>query len=178
MQLQSKERIIKVFYHHPFPFIVQVVKVLFSSFPFFFLIYLFSPALSYNVIVIANLIIIGIFSVVILYLSLIYWLDKLIITDKRAVHVNWVFMFKRIEAEALLYDIQDITTQEKGLLSAIPIFDYGIIRMETASSKTTIFFDEAPDPEGIKAYISNLIEACRPNATCEAIPSVQPAIES
>lgn len=175
MKLQSNERIIKVFHHHPFPFLIQILKAIAASFPFFFLLYLLSPALSYNVIVIANLIIIGIFSLVILYLALIYWLDKLVITNKRAVHVDWIFLSKRIEGEALLYDIQDIHTQEKGFLSAFYLFDYGLIRLETASSKTTISFTEAPDPEGIKVFMTNHIEACRPNTVCDIDTAATPA---
>lgn len=178
MKLQPNERVVKVFHHHPFPFIVQVVKAIAASFPFFFLLYLFSPALSYNIIVIANLIIIGIFTGVIIYLALVYWLDRLVITDKRAVHIDWLFLFKRSEGEALLYDIQDIHTQEKGILSALYLFDYGIIRLETASSKTTIIFTEAPDPEGIKAFMQDYIEACRPNATRDTSKIANPALES
>ncbi len=181
MKLQSKERIIKVFHHHPFPFLVQVVKTIAASFPFFFLLYLISPALSYNIVVIANIIIIAVFSLVIIYLALIYWLDKLVITNKRAIHIDWLVLSKRIEGEALLYDIQDIHTQESGLLSAFYLFDYGLLRLETASSKTTITFTEAPDPEGIKAFMTNYIEACRPNTTCdivEANATTKPALEA
>jgi len=176
MKLQPNERIIRTFHHHPFPFLIQVVKTIAASFPFFFLLYFLSPALSYNTIVIANLIIAGIFSMVIVYLAMIYWLDKLIITNKRAVHIDWIFLSKRTEGEALLYDIQDIHTQEKGLLSALPIFDYGLIRLETASSKTTITFDQAPDPEGIKAFMTGHIEACRPTSVCNT--DITPALES
>lgn len=178
MKLQSKERIIKVFHHHPFPFLVQIGKVIAASFPFFFLIYLVSPALSYNVIVIANLIVIGIFTIVILYIAMIYWLDKLVITNKRAIHVDWIFLSKRVEGEALLYDIQDIHTQEKGLLSALYLFDYGLIRLETASSKTTITFTQTPDPEGIKSFMTDHIEACRPDSVCNIDAVASPALES
>ena len=178
MKLQSKERIIKVFHHHPFPFLVQIVKAIAASFPFFFLLYIVSSALSYNVIVIANLIIIGVFSLIIIYMALIYWLDKLIITNKRAIHVDWIFLSQRNEGEALLYDIQDIQTQEKGLLSALYLFDYGLIRLETASSKTTITFTEAPDPEGIKGFMTDHIEACRPNSVCDVDAVASPALES
>ena len=174
MKLQSKERIIKTFHHHPFPFLIQIVKAIAASFPFFFLLYLVSPALSYNVIVIANLIIIGLFTLVIIYLALVYWLDKLIITNKRAIHVDWIFLSNRTEGEALLYDIQDIHTREKGLLSALYLFDYGVIRLETASSKTTITFTEAPDPEGIKSFMTDHIEACRPNAVCNIDTATEP----
>lgn len=178
MKLQSEERIIKVFHHHPFPFLVQIVKAIAASFPFFFLLYLVSSALSYNVIVIANLIIIGAFSLIILYMALIYWLDKLIITNKRAIHVDWIFLSRRTEGEALLYDIQDIHTQEKGFLAALYLFDYGVIRLETASSKTTITFVQAPDPEGIKAFMTGPIEDCRPNTTCGVDKAASPVLES
>ncbi|MBA4336735.1 hypothetical protein C0416_03090 [bacterium] len=178
MKLQSKEQIVKVFHHHPFPFLIQLIKAVSASFPFFFLLYLFSPALPYNVIIIANLAIIVMFSLVILYMALIFWFDRLVITNKRALHVDWVFMLKRVESEALLYDIQDIYTQEQGILSAIPLFDYGIIKLETASSKTTITFMQAPDPEGIKAFIKDHIEACRPNTACDVKPIAAPAIAS
>lgn len=118
------------------------------------------------------------FSIIILYLALIYWLDKLIITNKRAIHVDWILLSKRTEGEALLYDIQDIHTQEKGLFSALYLFDYGVIRLETASSKTTIIFIQAPDPEGIKTFMTGHIEACRPNTVCNIKPVASPALES
>ncbi|MCD6109366.1 hypothetical protein J7J83_01235 [bacterium] len=178
MKLQSNEQIIKTFHHHPLPFFIQIIKTIGASLPFFFLLYLFTPSLSYNSIIIANLIIIGIFGIIILYLGLIYWLDKLIITNKRAVHVDWIVLSKRIEGEALLNDIQDIQTQEKGLLSALYIFDYGSIQIKTASSKTTITFTEAPDPEGIKAFLAKNIEACKPTATCDIDIAGTPALES
>ncbi len=43
------------------------------------------------------------------------------------------------------------------------MFDYGVLRLETASSKTTIIFTEAPDPEGIKRFVSDAIKHCRPD---------------
>jgi len=178
MKLQSNEQIIRIFHHHPLPFIIQVVKTIGASFPFFFLLYLISSALSYNTIVIANLIIIGLFSSVIFYLALIYWLDKLVITNKRAIHVDWITLSKRTEGEALLYDVQDIHTQEKGLLSALYLFDYGVIQLETSSSKTTIIFTEAPDPEGIKAFLTKHIEACKPTPSCDINTTISPAFES
>lgn len=53
----------------------------------------------------------------------------------------------------MLNDIQDIKTSEKGLISYIPFLDYGTFALETASAKTTILFEQAPDPEGIRQYI-------------------------
>jgi hypothetical protein len=53
-------------------------------------------------------------------------------------------------------DIQDITTVEHGLFSAIPFFDYGSFKLDTASAKTILLFNQAPDPEGIKHFIYHL----------------------
>ncbi len=173
MELKQDEHIIRVYHHHPFPFIVQVIKAVGASIPFFFLLFLISGALTSQQIIIVNFIIIGLFSLVIIYLALIYWLDKLVITNKRIVHIDWKLLSKRDEGEALLFDIQDIHTQEKGLLAALYLFDYGTIRLETASSKTTVIFTQAPDPEGIKAFLSDHINACRPDADCP-LPSATP----
>jgi hypothetical protein len=134
-----------------------------ASFPFFFLLFWAAPSMKLNYVIITALIIIAFFSLVIIYLALIYWLDKLVITNKRVVHIDWLFLTKKTEGEALLYDIQDIHTQERGILSALYMFDYGVLRLETASSKTTIIFTEAPDPEGIKRFVSDAIKHCRPD---------------
>ena len=165
MQLQNGEKIIKIYHHHPFPFIIQIIKALGASLPFFLLLYLLSPSLNYEYTIIGIMVILALFTVVIIYLALIYWLDKVIITNKRIVHIDWKVLSQRDEGEALLSDIQDIQTKEKGILSAIYLFDYGLIRVETAASKATIIFTEAPDPEGIKKFLMQHIEICKPD-TC------------
>ena len=60
-----------------------------------------------------------------------------------------------------MHDIQDIETRETGVLSFLPFFDYGSFTLQTASAHTTIDFDNAPDPEGIKHFIYHL--AVKPN---------------
>ena len=83
-------------------------------------------------------------------------MDRLIITDKRVIYVNWKFLTIRDEDETELADIQDIHTKEKGLLSMVKIFDYGLFKLQTASHITAITFDNAPDPEGIRHYIYHI----------------------
>lgn len=162
MKLQKDEEIVKVVHHHPFPFIVQMFKAVGASLPFFFLIYLVSTAVPYFYLVIANISVIIAFSLVIIYLALIYWLDKLIITNQRIVHVDWQLLTLKKEYSGLLHDIQEISSQEHGILSVLYIFDYGTVKLETASSKTTILFTEAPDPDGIKAFLMEHIQSCKP----------------
>ena len=161
IHLKSGEEVVKIYHHHPFPFVVQLLKTVAASVPFFFLLYLIKSAIPTQYFIWSVIFVVLLFSIVILYLALVYWLDRLVVTNKRIVHIDWKFLTIRDEGEALLYDIQDIHTQERGILSSLYLFDYGILRLETASSKTTILFTEAPDPEGIKAFLNDHIKINR-----------------
>jgi hypothetical protein len=97
-----------------------------------------------------------IFAFLIAYDSIIYFLDRIVISNKRVVHINWKSLFQREETEADLSEIQDIKTTEFGVLSSFRLFDYGTFRVETASSKVSIIFNNANDPEGIKHFIYHL----------------------
>ncbi|MBN1494723.1 hypothetical protein JW911_03245 [Candidatus Peregrinibacteria bacterium] len=164
MKLQKDEEIVKIIHHHPFPFIVQMFKTVGASLPFFFLIYLVSNSIPYFYLVVANVTVIAIFTIVIIYLALIYWLDKLVITNQRVVHIDWELLTIKKEYSGLLHDIQEVSSQEHGILSILYLFDYGTIKIETASSKTTILFTEAPDPDGAKAFLMGHIQNCRPES--------------
>lgn len=153
MELREGEYILKVYHHHPTPYIFNVLKIIAATLPFFFLLFIFQEAVSTTVLVWGNIIIFAIFALVITYYSLVYWLDKLVITNKRVIYIDWKFLTVRDEAEAGLDDIQDIQTKEKGLLSYFKFFDYGTLRMDTASSYVTLEFFDAPDPEGIRQYV-------------------------
>lgn len=156
MQLREGERIIKIFHHHPTPFVLDVLKVILGSFPFFLLLFLFSPVLSLKWSIILHLMVFLLFTLVLIYISLIYWLDKLIITNYRIIHIDWKYLTVRDESEAFLKDIQDVQTEEKGILSTFWIFDYGLLRLDTPSSYVTIEFYGAPDPESIRKYIFSM----------------------
>lgn len=153
MHLREGEKVTKVFHHHPTPFVLLVLKVIGSFLPFFFLLFLLKDGLSSKAFYIAELFMFLFFTLIIIYVSLVYWLDKLIITNFRVVFINWKYLTLRDEAEALLDDIQDIQTKEKGIFSYFWILDYGFLRIETASSHTTIEFADAPDPEGVRHFI-------------------------
>lgn len=153
MHLREGEKILKVYHHHPTPFIFLVLKVIGSFLPFFFLLFLFKQGLSTKAFAIGQTFVFLLFALVIVYISLIYWLDKLIVTNMRTIFINWKYLTLRDEGEALLDDIQDIETKEKGIFSYFWIFDYGHVKIETASSHTIIEFVNAPDPEGIRHFI-------------------------
>lgn len=156
MKLLPGEKPLKVYHHHPTPFVFDMLKVILGSLPFFFLLFLFESVLSTKWYVISHLIVFGVFSLVILYVSLIYWLDKLIITNQRIIHEDWKYLTVREDAIAFLKDIQDIQTEERGILATFRIFDYGLLRLDTPSSYVTIEFLDAPDPESIRRFIYHL----------------------
>ncbi len=90
------------------------------------------------------------------YLALIYWLDKIIITNLRIVHIDWKYLTVKHESEVMIADIQDIQTKERGFWSHFKIFDYGSIKIDSPSSYVTIRFTQAPNPEEIRQFIYHL----------------------
>ena len=153
MQLREGEQILKVYHHHPTPFVFSILKVIVATLPFFLMLFWLQEALSTMWYVIAHLVVFFIFGIVVTYASLVYWLDKLIITNRRIVYIDWKYLTVRDEAEAFLTDIQDVQTNEKGVFSYFWIFDYGTLRLDTASSYVTLEFIEAPNPEEIRRFI-------------------------
>lgn len=161
MKLKQDEEVIKIFHHHISAMVVRLMKIALLSIPFYFVAYLvtffLTPLSSVLVFVGVTLF----FALIITYEGVLYHLDRLIITNMRVIYIDWMGAFRRHEHEAELVDIQDIETRETGILSFLPIFDYGTFTVETASAHTIIKFTEAPDPEGIKHFIYHL--SVKPN---------------
>ncbi len=156
MLLKENEEVIKIFHHHYTPLVLREIKVALLSIPFFFVAWLFSSLLNFWTMFAIYSVVGGAFLLAIVYDATLYWLDRLVITNIRVLYIDWKNMFSRSEHEAELVDIQDIETTESGVLSFLPIFDYGNFMLETASAHTIINFNEAPDPEGIKHFIYHL----------------------
>jgi hypothetical protein len=89
--------------------------------------------------------------------TLVFWLDRLIVTNKRLIFIDWRYLSIKSEYETELKDVQDITSIERGVFAILPIFDYGTIEIKTSSNQTTIIFKEAPNPNGIKKFIQSLL---------------------
>lgn len=130
--------------------------MLIVSLPFYLMAAFLSAVLSTSTMVMTYGGITLIFGLVMAYDLTLYYFDRLVITNRRIVHVDWKSAVKREEYEAEITDIQDITTEEAGIFAFLSIFDYGTFKLETASTKTSIIFTEAPDPEGIKHFIYHM----------------------
>lgn len=146
----------RVIHHHPTPFVFQVMKLILAFSPFFLMLFVAQNSISEQAFFISQIVIFLFFAFVMFYLAIIFWFDKLVVTNKRIVYINWKFLTVRHEAEANLVDIQDVRTKERGILAYFKVFDYGLFQVDTASSSAILVFDNAPDPEGIRQYIYHL----------------------
>ena len=156
MYLQKDESLVKVYHHHKTLMVMRALGLIITSLPFYFVASFFSGLLDpwIQAIVYASLTLI--FGLFLLYDQTIYWLDRLIITNKRIHYIDWKSAFTKSETEAEIEDIQDIKTLESGVLSSLPFFNYGTISVETASSKISIVFPDAPNPDAIKDLLYHL----------------------
>jgi hypothetical protein len=157
MHLDQGEVILKVFYHHYSPFIVRLLKIISTTIPFYFLIFIFKDSFDFTTVFFLHLFIVSVFSIVTVYVTLVYWLDRLVVTNKRLIFIDWTYLTVKTEYETELKDVQDITSIEKGIFAILPIFDYGTIEIKTASNQTTIVFVEAPNPNGIKKFVQTVL---------------------
>ena len=83
-----------------------------------------------------------------------YYFDVWIVTDRRIVNIEQKGLFSRIVSELELENIQDITTDVKGI---IPTFlNYGNLYVQTAAEKERFIFRHIPDPYEVKDIIMSL----------------------
>lgn len=80
-----------------------------------------------------------------------YYLDALIVTNERIVHIEQRGLFDRTVADLALDRIQDVTVETKGM---IPTFlHYGTIQIQSAAERERFVFSAIPEPEIVKAQI-------------------------
>lgn len=156
MHLSSDEQVLKTIHHHLFPGVIKSLKIAVISFPFYLMAWFISTGLNVTQSLLMYGIVTALFALIILHTIVIYYLDRLLITNQRVLHIDWKSFTSRKEHEAALSDVQTITTHENGFLSKLAIFDYGTFELETSSTGMVIRFEDAPDPEGIKHFIYHL----------------------
>lgn len=161
MRLREGEYILRTIRRHYTPYVLKIAKISVVVIPIYVLFFFMGDQIGIEWFLVILAIISFCVGIILAIISIDYLMDKLIITNKRAVWINWKSIFKKLEHEAELIDIQDIDSQEKGLLSHLSIFDYGIIEIETAGSRVCITFTDCPDPEEVKTFILNQTEKSR-----------------
>jgi len=83
-----------------------------------------------------------------------YYLDVLIITDKRVIDIDQKGFFSREVATLSLDKIQDITITISGILATF--LDFGTFKIQTAGESEEFIIHDVPEPSKIKSIIYGL----------------------
>jgi uncharacterized membrane protein YdbT with pleckstrin-like domain len=83
-----------------------------------------------------------------------YYFDVWIVTNERIVNIEQKGLFSRTVSELELENIQDITTDVKGVISTF--LNYGNLYVQTAGEMERFVFRNIPDPYAAKDRVMNL----------------------
>lgn len=83
-----------------------------------------------------------------------YYLDVLIVTDKRIIDIEQRGFFKREVSTVRLESIEDITINVSGMLATF--LDYGMLKIQTAAENREFIIYDLPHPNQIKSTIYEL----------------------
>lgn len=89
----------------------------------------------------------------------IFYLDLLIVTNDRLLHIEQHGLFARTISEVDLYNIQDVTSKIDGMVASF--FSYGTLLIQTAGAKERFVITSIPHPEGLRQSILDLAEGDR-----------------
>ncbi len=80
-----------------------------------------------------------------------YYLDALILSSERIVHIEQKSVFNREVSHVTLDRIQDVSIETKGVLSTL--FGFGTISIETAGEQENFVINHVPDVEKLQSAI-------------------------
>lgn len=104
-----------------------------------------------------------IFVCMFLFLQFIdYYLDVLVITNKRLMNVVQTGLFKRRASETSLFRIQDITVETKGV--AQMMLGYGKLTVQTAAEEERFILEHIPHATVVARLIMDYVDAERVSA--------------
>lgn len=83
-----------------------------------------------------------------------FYLDLLIVTNDRIIHINQHSLFARTIAEMDLYQTQDVISEVKGFVASL--FKYGTLTIQNASAVTKFQSVDVPDPDKLRSIILDL----------------------
>ncbi|MFH1509024.1 MAG: hypothetical protein ABIE68_02580 [bacterium] len=88
-----------------------------------------------------------------------WYFDIFIITNLRIIDVDQHTIFRRTVSEVTLENIQDVTYEITGFVSAT--FNYGIVKVQSASAIPSIQMEYVKDPKQTQELISKLAHDIR-----------------
>lgn len=80
-----------------------------------------------------------------------YYLDILIITNKRVIDINQKGLFSRDIAVSQLENVEDVATEIHGLIATL--LNFGNIQLQTAGEKREFIVKGIPNPSNIRRQI-------------------------
>jgi len=159
---KSYERIVRTIRRDPItfvPYIVVFIILMFVPIGVFWLINTMFPEILANNIVYPIAVLFASMYYLCLYLFfysyfVAFYLDMWIITNDRLIDVQQISLFGRSVAELDLYQIQDASSEIKGILPTI--FRYGDVTLQTAGPVPKFIIHSTPNPHEIRKLILDL----------------------
>ena len=111
-----------------------------------------------------------------LYLTLDYYNDRYVLTDRRVVHDERHLLIYESRNEAPLRTIQDVQQVQEGPLAHM--FDYGDLIVETAGERGHIIFLQIPRPEETREMIFQQITRIQAVARAEEREAIRTALRT
>lgn len=88
-----------------------------------------------------------------------FYLDLLLITNDRLLHIEQQNLFARTISELDLCNIQDITSEVEGFFPSI--FKYGTLNIQTAGAVEKFIMEDIPHPETLRQVLLDLADEDR-----------------
>jgi uncharacterized membrane protein YdbT with pleckstrin-like domain len=111
-----------------------------------------------------------------LYRIIDHFNDNYILTNKRVMHDEQVYLIRQSRVGAPLSNVQSVQEIQVGLLAQA--FDFGDLRIETAGEPGgTILFQQIPDPTGAQARIFEQKERIEAMARAEERAAIRGALD-
>lgn len=162
--LKEEEKVIAIIRKHWASFLFPILKTfLILVIPFFGISFLFSSLPG----VIIFFIWVSIGLAYGLYQWLTWYFDSFIITDQRIININQKRLFVRSVSETSLANVQDVTYEVSGFLASL--FDYGTVRVQTASSGSEIEIASVEKPKKIQKQIMDLHQKAKKELTAQEL---------
>lgn len=105
----------------------------------------------------------GVFQLISLFVFFVlvydFYLDIIIVTDRRLVNIEHEQVFYHKIAELSLEDVEDVTSEVKGFLPTM--FNYGKVTIQTAGEKPNFDMEDVKNPREIAAIVLDLAEQAK-----------------
>jgi hypothetical protein len=81
----------------------------------------------------------------------VYWGNTWTLTTDSLTQVRRISLFRRHSSQLSLEDMEDVTSEQNGILARM--FNYGLLKVETANERTKLLFPFCPNPNYYAAQI-------------------------